>query len=317
MPFIDLHCDTISRILALRREGRSVNLRRGPGLDVDLSQLRRGGYLAQCFALFVDMQSEPVKETSPWAEVQALADCWRQEAEENRDLLLPLLRGADLTRAQEAGKVGALLTVEEGGVCQGSLEKLRELHRLGVRLVTLTWNYENELGHPNGRAGGLSETGFAFVEEMERLHILVDVSHLSDDGFWDVCRCAKRPFLASHSSCRALYPHRRNLSDEMLRAIADRGGLVGVNFYAGFLTGGARTPTAAILDHLRHLIDVGGVELAALGSDFDGIDTPLDLGTAGGMPRLAEAMDRHGFTPREIEAVCWRNAFRFLREGLG
>lgn len=316
MPFVDLHCDTISRILSLRREGQSVSLGRGPGLDVDLDQLRRSGYLAQCFALFVDLHSQAVQKTSPWEEVQALAACWQRELEENRDVLHPLLRAEDLTRAQREGKLGALLTVEEGGVCQGSLKKLRQLHRLGVRLVTLTWNYENELGHPNGQAGGLTETGFAFVAEMERLHMLVDVSHLSDDGFWDLCRCAARPFLASHSSCRALYPHRRNLSDEMIRAMAQRGGLVGVNFYAGFLTGGSRTPTQAILDHLRHVINVGGLESAALGSDFDGIDTPLDLGTAGGLPQLVQAMERAGFTPREIEAVCWRNAWRFLQEGL-
>lgn len=315
MPFIDLHCDTISRILALRRAGTAADLRRGPGLDVDLEQLRRCGALLQCFALFVDLHAIP--DAGPWAELEALADCWQKELEQNRDWIRPVYCAADLTRAEQEGRLGALLTVEEGGVCQGSLEKLHRLHEMGVRLVTLTWNYKNELGHPNGQAGGLTETGFAFVEEMERLHMLVDVSHLSDDGFWDVCRCAKRPFLASHSSCRALYPHRRNLSDEMLRALADRGGLVGVNFYAGFLTGGTRTPTEAIVRHLRHLIDVGGVALAALGSDFDGIDTPLDLGRSGELTALAEALDQAGFRGEEIEAVCWRNAFRFLREGLG
>ena len=104
--------------------------------------------------------------------------------------------------------VGCLLTVEEGGVCLGRLPLLRTLYRVGVRMLTLTWNYPNELGQPNGQPGGLTETGLAFLEEMERLGMIADVSHLGDDGFWDVARHAKRPFLASHSCCRALRDHR-------------------------------------------------------------------------------------------------------------
>ena len=311
MPIIDLHCDTISRLLRDRRAGGTDTLRAGPGGHISLEKLRRSGYLLQAFALFVDL-----KETEdPLREVLALADLFWQEAQANVDLL-PVRDFSDLERARAENKLAALLTVEEGGVFGGEPALLRTLHRLGVRLVTLTWNYPNELGFPNGMAGGLTERGFAFLEEMERLRILADVSHLGDEGFWDVCRAAKRPFLASHSCCRALRDHPRNLTDEMIRAIADRGGIVGVNFYARFLGEDPVSRTADILRHLRHIINVGGLSAAALGSDFDGIDCPLELGDAGNMGALAEAMDAAGFTPLEIEAVTWKNAWDFFKETL-
>ena len=312
MPLIDLHCDAVSRLLDRRRAGGTDTLRRGPGGQVTLEKLARSGYLLQAFALFVNMKKAP----DPWAEALALADLFRQEAAANRDLLLPVLTFSDLEQAKAAGRTGALLTVEEGGVFGGSPDRLRQLHGLGVRLVTLTWNYPNELGMPNGRPGGLTETGFAFLAEMERLRIIPDVSHLGDDGFWDVCRAARRPFLASHSCCRALRDHPRNLTDDMIRAVADRGGVVGLNFYAPFLGEDPVSRTADIARHLRRLIDVGGLAVAALGSDFDGIDCPVEFGDAGDMDKLTDALDAAGFTPREIEAVTWKNAWDFFKETL-
>ena len=140
--------------------------------------------------------------------------------------------------------MSALLTIEEGGVCLGEIEKLREFYEAGARMLTLTWNYENELGHPAAMQGdhwknyranekrplGLKERGFEFVAEMERLGMIVDVSHLSDDGFFDLCEHARKPFVASHSNSRAMCGHRRNLTDEMLRMLGDRGGVSGLNF---------------------------------------------------------------------------------------
>lgn len=316
MPFADLHCDTISRLLQQRRAGQSTTLRQGEPLQVNLNKLRRSGYVLQNFALFVDLRAPQTQVLGPWTELYVLAQCYWREVTDNRDWLHPVLSAKDLGRAKAAGKLAAVLTVEEGGVCQGNVARLRALHDFGVRMLTLTWNYENELARPNGQQGGLTETGFAFLEEMETLGIIPDVSHLGDQGFWDVCRQAKRPFVASHSSCRALYPHRRNLTDEMLRALGERGCLVGVNFYAGFLDGGSVTRTADILRHLRHIIDTAGLEAAALGSDFDGIDTPLELGDAGTMDRLTAALEQGGFTPREIDALCWGNVWRFYGERL-
>lgn len=335
MPFIDLHCDTIARLLAARRGGAPGSLGQGTaGGQVDLEKLRRSGVLLQTFALFVNLEGDPLPTTpatgpedlyarsmdcrgaDPLEEVLTLADLYWQEVEANAHLVQPVLSFADLERARRTGKTGTLLAVEEGGVCRGQLPLLRTLHRLGVRLLTLTWNYPNQLAAPNGQAGGLTETGRAVLAEMEALGMLADVSHLGDEGFWDVCRLAKRPFLASHSCCRALRDHRRNLTDAMLRALGDRGCLVGVNFSAGLLGSGPVSRLEVLARHLRHIIDTAGLAAAALGSDFDGIDCPLELEDAGHLDRLLPALDRAGFTHREIEAVCWQNAWDFFRRTL-
>ncbi|MBQ1492028.1 MAG: dipeptidase, partial [Blautia sp.] len=239
---------------------------------------------------------------------------------------------ADLKALPSLGKIGAMLTVEEGGVCLGKEEILRDLYRLGVRMMTLTWNHENELAYPNNVPGsihnlwpskpetekGLKEAGFAFVAEMERLHMIVDVSHLSDKGIWDVLSVAKRPFAASHSSARSLCRHPRNLPDEMIRAMAEAGCLIGVNYCPSFLTE-ENPPISRIRDivrHARHIINVGGEDILALGSDFDGITGELELKDASCMPLLAEAFLQEGFTPREIEKIFYRNALRFFIENL-
>lgn len=306
----DLHCDTVSALLALRRAGQKADLRRGPGLSASLEKLRAGGVMLQNFALFVDLK----KTDDPLREVLALADLYHAEIAANRDIIRPAYTVEDLEENRAAGLLSAVMTVEEGAVCRGEPAVLRTLFRLGARAMTLTWNYPNELAAPNGKPGGLTETGRAFVEEMERLGMLADVSHLGDDGFWEMCRIAKKPFFASHSSCRALYGHPRNLTDEMLRALADRGGAAGVNFYAPFLGEPPETRTADIVRHIRHIITVAGIDTPALGSDFDGIDCTLEMGDAAGFPALIRAMEQDGFTPREIEAVCRDNALRLYRE---
>ncbi len=308
MPFADLHCDTIARLC----HGEAAGLLDAPALHIDLKRLRKSDVWLQCFALFVNRK----KTADPWSEVLAMAARFQRELAENADDITQVRTAQDLQSARTANKIAAVLTVEEGGVCEGKVERLARLHELGVRLMTLTWNYPNELGQPNGKRGGLSPTGFAFLEEMERLGIVVDVSHLGDDGVWDVCRHAKKPFVASHSCCRALCDHPRNLTDEMLRAIADRGGLIGVNFYAPFLGNEPTSTISNILRHLRHLIRVAGLDAVALGTDFDGIECPLELSNVGELGRLADAMQRTGFTPREVEAVCWKNAWQFFCDRL-
>lgn len=325
MEFADMHCDTISKLLSLRREGKSVGLRTGAmGVQVTLEKLRAGGYLLQNFALYVNLH----EGKDPWREGMALAEVYRKELEINADWVAPVLSGKDIGKNRANQKLSALLTVEEGGVCQGELEKLRTLYGMGVRMLTLTWNYPNELGWPNTaprlpgydakKRYGLTPTGISFVEEMERLGMLADVSHLSDDGFWDVCRIAKKPFVASHSNARALCPHSRNLTDEMLRALADRGGVAGINFYTPFVReNSAMTYTADLVRHIRHMIQVGGLSCVGLGSDFDGIDQPVELEDCAGMPALAAEMARQGLTEREIEAVCWKNVRTLYEEVLG
>ena len=312
MPFADLHCDTIAWMRHERLAGKTMSLRDTYEMHVNLEKLRASGYYLQNFALFVNT----AETKDPWGTVLALAELYVSQTEKNRDWVTPCHTFADMETARKEGKIASVLTVEEGGVCKGSLDNLRTLHRLGVRMLTLTWNHENEIGFPNGSDQGLKTFGYEFLTEMERLGVIVDVSHLSDLGFWDVCREAKKPFVASHSSCRALWPHRRNLTDEQIKALADRGGIAGVNFYADFLGDSPTTRTADIVRHMKHMRNVGGLEVVALGSDFDGIDCPLEMVDASGMDQLIREMEKAGFTQREIEAITWKNVWEFYKNSL-
>jgi len=338
---IDMHCDTISEIRHRRVRKREDCGLRENHLHIDARRLKENGYLLQCFALFVSLRgcgaidgqgsSQPDKA---WADAQELCRLYQQEMARNTDLLQQVVNAGDLEQCRQTGKVGAMLTVEEGGVCGGSMERLEELYAMGVRMLTLTWNFPNELGHPNinalnSRNGyqslfwadavhGLTETGRAFVRRMEELGMLVDVSHLSDKGFWDVVETGTRPFVASHSNARAVCPCVRNLTDEMIRALAERGGVMGLNFCADFLrTMPEGEPNPGRLEdvvaHARHILRTGGEDCLGLGSDFDGIDTNEALPGAQSMEKLWEAMKRGSFTERQLDKIFYENVLRVLR----
>lgn len=334
MKVIDMHCDTIAVIHGQRARGKDISILHND-LHVDLEKMRAGDYGLQNFALFVNLG----REERPFEYACALLDTFYTEMEAHPDLIGVVRSYADIERNWLQGKMSAVLTIEEGGVCQGNLAYLRDFYRLGVRMMTLTWNYANELGWPNilnlegsateGYADaehGLTETGIAFVEEMDRLGMIVDVSHLSDGGFWDVVKYGKKPFVASHSNCRALVPGcPRDLTDDMIRAIARRGGVAGVNYCVDFLRSpqewaAGENPTSRVSDmvrHMKHMKNVGGIGCIGLGSDFDGISGRLEMKTAADLPLLEAEMHRQGFVESEIEAVFHKNVLRVYREVLG
>ncbi len=318
---VDMHCDTISRLWRERQAGSPQSLRSSK-LCVDLEKMRQGGYLLQNFAMFVFLR----EDTDPLVSVLELIDEYYRQMEENRDLVAPVLSYADIEKNRAAGKLSALLTIEEGGVLKGNIQVLRDLYRLGVRMLTLTWNFENEIGWPNtvgkmpdydpGRRYGLKPRGIEIVREMNRLGMIVDVSHLGDDGFWDVVKYSDSPFVASHSNARAVCDHTRNLTDDMIRALADKGGVMGINFCNSFLSDHGSGALEDMVRHMKHIRNVGGIGCLGLGTDFDGIDNEPEVRDASEMPKLAGAMERAGFTPREIDAVFSGNVLRLYREVL-
>ena len=201
-----------------------------------------------------------------------------------------------------------------------------------MRMMTLTWNYENSLGFPNVRLDkkasassdryclsqnkGLKEQGIVFLEEMERLGMIIDVSHLSDAGFYDVLEHTTKPFVASHSNARSVCPAVRNLTDDMVRRLAERGGITGINFCKEFL--GKPDVSQNYLDqavvHMKYLMNLGGEDFVALGSDFDGITRYHDLSDCSVMPKLVHTMKKAGLTPTQIEKICYKNTLRVYRE---
>ena len=335
IPIIDMHCDTIYKIYELRRQGENVGLRSNK-LHVDLLRMKEAGYMAQCFAMFTYMPYTEERGMDPAEYAKALSDTMDRELEANSDLIRSALTAEDIVRNYREGFLSAIKTVEEGAVYKGSPEMVRFFYEHGVRKSTLTWNFENELAFPNRAVKnletgeysvfpeterGLKKAGQDVVQLMEELGMLIDVSHLGDAGILEVLDLVgtHTPVIASHSNARAVTVHPRNLTDQMLRGIAEHGGVTGLNFCAEFLTedGSGVSRIKDMVRHVRYIYNVAGIDAIGLGTDFDGIDDQLEINGAGQMQRLADALSAAGFTTGEIEKIFWRNVMRVYEEVLG
>ncbi|MGN0708308.1 MAG: dipeptidase [Faecalibacterium sp.] len=334
MKVWDLHCDTLSELRYAERDGAPKSFEHND-LQIDLAKLEQGDYMLQCFAVFVNL-ADKYPGADPLVTALEEIDQFKRIMDAYPDRIAPVYTAADIRKNAAEGKISGMLTIEDAGCCKGSLGVLRRMYELGVRMMTLTWNHENELACPNVVPGdgvnvvwpcrpntqtGLKTRGYEFLSEMERLHIIADVSHLSDKGFWDIVEHSTRPFAASHSNCRALAPHCRNLTDEMIRAMAERGCLVGLNYCTQFLDDQprpelCRSTTALMAKHAAHFKQVGGIDLIALGSDFDGIGGRLEMDNCSKLPMLEDALRKAGFTEDEVEKIFFRNAQRFFEENL-
>ncbi|MCG9968165.1 dipeptidase [Pelotomaculum terephthalicicum JT] len=306
---LDTHCDTLTAMLD---EGRP--LAGCPGLGhLDLPRLRTGKINVQFFAAFI----APEFKSTAVRRVLELVDLFYREIESNNDVILHAKSMNDINKAITSGKIAAFLSVEGGEALAGSLGILRVLYRLGVRSITLTWNGRNELGAGAGEdcpGEGLTEFGIAVVREMNDLGLLVDVSHLSEQGFWDVLRTSRQPIIASHSNCRALCDHPRNLTDEQIKALAERGGVIGVTFVPDFL-GGENTSVDHVLAHIEHVIAVGGPDCVGLGSDFDGTERlPLGLVDCSRLPVITMGLLERGYSENVIKKVLGGNFIRVMRQ---
>ena len=212
MKVFDLHCDTLSELRYAEKAGAPKSFAEND-LHIDLQKLKKGDYMLQCFAAFVNL-GDKTPGADPLVTALEEIDVFKRIMEKYPEEIAPVYRPSDIRKNAAEGKISGMLTIEEGGCCKGSLGVLRRLYELGVRMMTLTWNHENELASPNVVPGGggdiwpcapntetgLKEKGFEFLAEMERLHLIADVSHLSDKGFWDIVEHSTRPFAASHLS---------------------------------------------------------------------------------------------------------------------
>ena len=331
MKVFDMHCDTISAIYEKRKSKDAVELRKN-NLHLDIEKMRKGDYGLQTFALFVDKEAQK----DSFCTAQEMAVLFQEEIKKNSQDIAQVFTYKDIEENEKNGKISALLSLEEGAIYQREPQMLRKFYEQGVRMATFTWNYENDLGYPNrfynpleqkmwsaGETAGLKEKGFEMLEEMEALGIIPDVSHLSDGGFYDVAKYAKRPFLASHSNARGIAPNAaRNLTDDMIRILAEKGGVMGLNFCVSFVRENWKPKEdgallSELIRQIKYIICVGGEECIGLGSDFDGIEeAPSEMKNAAGLPLLAEAMEREGMLYSQVEKVFFKNVKRFLKENL-
>jgi membrane dipeptidase len=308
----DAHIDTLYKLL-----GSKERLDNNQG-HVDLRKLREAKPGAQFFAAFVSPEFYHGKALHS---TMKMLDLFWQWMEEFRDDLAFAGNGSDIQAIQKEGRLACLLTIEGGEALEGTLANLRMFYRLGVRLLTLTWNHRNDLasGQAEGSGGGgLSLFGQEVVAEMNRLGMLIDVSHLNEPGFWDVIRLSQSPILASHSNAKALCDHPRNLTDEQIRAVADNGGVIGVNFCTHFLAKERQATIHDVVEQIEYLAKLGGIDCVALGSDFDGIErTPCGLDHYGKISEVADILAERGYQIGDVEKIMGGNLLRLCQTVLG
>jgi membrane dipeptidase len=307
MRIFDLHCDTLFKFY----ENGRYSLSQNDGHIADQGLLN-GGYIAQCFAVyqptditgdsgfeFFKNQCEAFKNIVKGSSVLEFATCKK-----------------DIERNRQNGKVSAVLTVENADFLQGDISKIEAARENGVKTLGLVHNGENCLGFPHSidrklNAMPLKGFGCEVVDALNSTDITVDVSHLNFGGFNNVKVLSKKPFIATHSACRELCEHTRNLYDSQINDIANSGGIIGVPFYSLFLNGTNSTAILDIVTHLEHLIKIGGEDVAAIGTDFDGMNCNLFLKNCSGMHILADALIKK-FGINLTEKICYKNALRVL-----
>ncbi len=329
---IDLHCDTLSRLLseklAQERAGYTGSGRKNAyekdlknnDFCVNIPGMRRAGTAAQFFACFTHVSSAEGGYEECYKYALAMMRILKQECDKYKDELAQGFSWKDILENEKAGKITAFLTVEEGGIINGCMERLEDIFRRGVRLITPMWNYENCFGFPNSRDSrimeqGLKPFGKEAVEYAGQLGMIVDVSHASDGSFADIMECATGPVAASHSNCRALCDHPRNLTDEMIRKLAGAGGVAGLNLYGLFLEGKRESRLEAMTAHIRHMLRVGGSGFPAIGTDFDGYDGMEyeDIPHVKDMERLWDALKKAGVTESQLDGIWGKNAAAVLK----
>ena len=305
---IDLHCDTIMQLLDHPDSG---DLYRNTW-KIDIEKLQKAHSKVQDFALFINLG----KTNDPYGRYEEMRNLCTTQIHLYGEHIQHVLSYQDVESVYESGKIGALMSIEEGGVLGGDLDKLKQAYQDGVRLITLTWNYPNGLGEPHcgEQHKKLTSKGIEFVEAMQDLGIIVDCSHLNDAGTEQLGDILDTPFVASHSNAREVTAHTRNLPDNLIKLIANKGGVIGLNFAQSFL---GTSPVSRIEDIVKHglyLINKGGEDVVTLGTDFDGIKPNTEIKDASEMYRLYDAFKEAGLSVEQCEKLFWKNADRLLKE---
>lgn len=324
MRLIDMHCDTIWKLMDLDKKG---NLEKNH-CSVSISGMKKAGTIAQFFACFTYIEDYKEKDgyEGAWHHCLEMTEFLEKQVEMFPKDLAKVCSYKELKQNEAEGKISAFLTVEEGGVLNGHTGRVKELYERGVRLITPMWNYENCLGYPNSAdvsvmSKGLKTFGIEAVEQMSELGMIIDVSHASDGTFEDILTYTKKAdrsqgmVVASHSNCRALCRHPRNLTDDMIRKLAEAGGISGLNFYGYFLNENGASRICDMAEHILHMIKIGGSEFPAIGTDFDGFDgvEVLEISKAEEMEKLWEALKKKGIAESQLDKIWCGNTERILR----
>lgn len=313
MRIIDAHCDVLWRLWQHKYQyGKALDYpfyKDADWLQVTAAKLHKGGVALQACAIYVD---EPYNHIRPFEAALETVDLFYKEVLSEETIFIR--NRSDLIEWKHGNKLGLLLTLEGAEAIGTDLVKLETLVRSGVRWLGLTHNPANFVADGVGeeRGAGLTNFGKKLIPELNRLHIGIDVSHLSERGFWDVAELSTQPFFATHSNAKAIYPHRRNLTDEQIKAIIAKDGMIGITYVPYFTAGSMPVMIKELLLHIEHILSLGGENHLGLGSDFDGIsETIQGLGDSSETYNLINQLLKH-YSTDIVERIAGENWYRLM-----
>lgn len=308
MLYIDAHCDTITKIMEtgepLRKNKCHIDIER---------VLNRGGNSVQFFAAFIDPsygQAYAMKRA-----IQII-DRFYKEIDDNKDVMMICRNYDEIDKAHSERKITAILSIEGGDALQGDLSALRMFYKLGVRSICLTWNHRNEIADgvaDEASGGGLTPFGREVIKEMNRLGMLIDLSHIAERGFWEVIEMTQQPLIVSHSNAKAVCSHRRNLTDKQIEAVKNNGGVIGINLYPHFLNSSESASLTDVIKHIEHIAGLTGDGHIGIGADFDGIEcTPVDIKGIEDMEKIFNELLRLNYSENTIKKIAGENFMRVI-----
>ena len=309
-PVFDLHCDTALALLGDKFD--TIGSLAENQLHIDLQRASEFPGYCQCFACFTSPEITLPANLSVFGLFEREMAAILTEIENNRDKIQLAYSVKDIEKNRQKSLRSAILTIEGPAGFDYNADLLEDLYKIGFRITTLGWNENNPLTGSCVTGGGLTEQGRAYVKEAQRLGMVVDVSHISDEGFWDIMEISNKPVIASHSNSRTIWNVARNLSDKMYLALCKTGGTAGINLYSAFL---GEAPTIdTVCDHVMHFLDLAGSDKhVSLGGDLDGCEKLPDgfLGVQD-YPKLADQLLKRGLSETTVENIFWNNAIEVI-----
>lgn len=308
MNYFDLHCDTISEC-----SNNKVSLFRN---SLQLS-VERGNEITDWVQVYAIWMDDELNDEAAYAYFNEVYHYFLREMEQGKEVITFCTSSKDLKQILQTGKRAAYLSIEGSRALGGKLERVKEFYDKGVRMMTLTWNGKTAVadGCMVEQPSGLTSFGREVVKKMNEVGMIVDVSHLSEQGFWDVVSISEKPFVATHSNSKAVCNHPRNLTDEQFKVIIERKGLVGMNFYPLFINGTYEAEIEELLAHIDHFLELGGEDIIAMGSDFDGAKMSNHMEGIQDVTYLYKLLIKY-YGQEKADKFYFKNALRFFEQNV-
>lgn len=311
MIIVDAHCDTLTKIME-----QNENLYKN-SCHIDIERMKRSGSYVQFFAAFIEpkyCQAYAMKRA-----VQIIDKLYQQTKEYSDDIVM-CCDHREIKKAITNNKIAAVLTIEGGEALQGDLSALRIFYGLGVRSLCLTWNNRNEIADgvcELESKGGLTSFGRDVIKEMNKLGMLIDLSHIAQQGFWDVIELSSNPIIVSHSNAKSICSHKRNLTDDQIIAVKNNGGVIGINLYPNFLNDSGVAKITDVIKHIEHISSLVGCDNLGIGADFDGVEKlPIDINGIEDMYKIFNELSKLNYTEENINKIAGENFIRVIKEVL-